>query len=249
MAEKTVNAGEFLFREGDVADVAYIVLSGKIALSESNDGHETDAGTVEAGRAFGELALFDAQTLRQHTAHALEDTVVSTVSPEEFNASLSQCPKQLQPFLVLAFEKMKATRTKGKTYVKAVLDTDVKKLVIAPASNNLKEQLKPIEVPIARLPFRIGGFPEGGESSRRDQLHLSISARSNPLRVSRQHCEIVIENNKLVVTDLGSRFCTVVNDTIIGRGHGKYHAPLQKGKNEITLGITDDPYKITVTCE
>jgi hypothetical protein len=112
----------------------------------------------------------------------------------------------------------------------------------------MKGQFKPIEVAVTRLPFRIGGYPEGGEASRRDQVHLSIAAHDNPLRVSRQHCEITVENKALVVSDLGSRLCTKVNGMTIGRGRGAYMAPLKKGENEIILGASDSPYRVTVTC-
>jgi hypothetical protein len=53
----------------------------------------------------------------------------------------------------------------------------------------------------------------------------------------------------VVVTDLGSRFCTTVNGTVIGRGRGNYSMPLKKGANEVTLGAATGPYRLTVTCK
>jgi hypothetical protein len=36
---------------------------------------------------------------------------------------------------------------------------------------------------------------------------------------------------------------------MIGRGRGKYQAPLQKGKNEVVLGNALSPYRFALLCE
>jgi len=249
MAEKKLEAGEFFYHEGDTADAAYTVISGQVELLETSDGREVQTGLILPGQAFGELAVFSPSILRSHAARAMEATTAESITTEEFQSQVAQCPASLQPFLKRAFERMKSTRVKVKASIgSAVLESDISKITVAPASEKLKSAFKPIEVPITRLPFRIGGYPEGGMVSRRDQLHLSIAAQDNPLRVSRQHCEIAIENKSLVVTDLGSRFCTKVNNSTIGRGRGSFIAPLNKGVNEIILGAIDGPYRLTVTC-
>jgi hypothetical protein len=170
------------------------------------------------------------------------------MSVEEFKMMLNQCPRPLMPYLMQAFERMKGTKIKEKPTAVAVL-SDVSKIIISPVTETMKEQFRPIDVPLNRLPFRIGGYPEGGEINRRDQLHLYIAAQANPLRVSRQHCEIAVENKSLVVVDLGSRFNTTINGLTIGRGHGIYSNPLKKGINEIIMGAKDGPYKFNVKCE
>jgi hypothetical protein len=249
MGEKKLEAGEFVYREGDTSDAIYIVVSGQIEILEASDGRDIQIGTVAAGKAFGELAVFDASALRPHSARVLEASVLTSMTSEEFQSQFAQCPKSIQPIIQLAFDKMKAIKVKSKlSMAEAVLENDITKVTITPASDALKSQFKPIEVPIIRLPFRIGGYPESGQANRRDQVHLSLASQDNPLKISRQHCEIAIDNKALVINDLGSRFCTKVNDTIIGRGRGTYIAPLKKGANEITLGAADSPYKVTVTC-
>ena len=248
MSEKKLNAGEYVYQEGDTADAVYVVISGKVEILELNDGIDMQAAVIGAGNAFGELAIFDAQAMRPHSARALEACVLTTLTPDEFNANFAKCPEAIQPILRLVFDRMKAVKTRAKTHhTAAVLETDISKITVAPASDKLKSVMKPVEVPLIRLPFRIGGYPEGGETSRRDQLHMAIASQDNPLRVSRQHCEITIENKGLVIVDLGSRFCTWVNGAMIGRGRGTYMAPLKKGTNEITLGAVDGPYKLIVT--
>lgn len=250
MGEKKVEAGEYLYREGDAADGAYTVVSGKVELLDITSSGEVRAGVADPGQIFGEVAVFDTQSVRPQSARAIEASVLTHLSAEEFQAQFAQCPAPIQPFLQIAFEKMKAVKVKSKqSFADAVNESDITTITIAPASEALKAAIKPIEIPVARLPFRIGGYPEGGEISRKDQVHLSIASQDAPLRVSRQHCEIVVENNTVVVVDLGSRFNTRVNGTIIGRGRGTYTAPLKKGANDVILGAADGPYKFTVTCK
>ena len=248
MEEKQFNAGEVIFSEGDVPDFAYIILSGKIELISYHQGNEVQTLVLEAGKVVGELAVFDSNSLRPYTARALDSANLAGISPEEFSYLITQCPDVIKPFINFAFSRIKATKTSSKAPTVAVNEIDVAKIVIAPASEKMKAQFKPIEISGSSLPFKIGGYPEGGEKNRRDQLHLYILAQANPLRVSRQQCEIATENKGLYINDLGSRFCTTVNGVTIGRGHGTYSAPLKKGDNEVILGTKEGDYKLIVSC-
>lgn len=68
-----LRAGSRLYREGDTADCAFVIVSGRIALSRERDGVRQDVGTVERGACLGELALI-AEGLR------LTDAVVEVQS-------------------------------------------------------------------------------------------------------------------------------------------------------------------------
>lgn len=250
MEDKQVKGGSIIFREGEPADAAYILRSGRVELLELSRGRETQIAVIEPGQPFGEMGIFDPLSLRKITARALEDITAQRISPEEFNTMLAQCPENIQPFLRICIDKTKAPKVKNTEATKnAVLENGVSVLTIEPANDMMKSQFNTMEIPITRLPFRIGGYPDTEESNRRsDQLHLGIACQANPLKVSRQHCEIIIEGNELMVLDLASRFCTIVNGIILGRGHGIYSKSLQKGKNEIILGAADSPYRLNVIC-
>lgn len=249
MAEKKLNAGEIVFSEGDVADFAYIVNAGAVELVYMNNGSEARLGDVEPGKIFGELALFMSTELRPYTARALTETSVLAVRPEEFEQGLSKCPKDILPFLLAAFEKAAPSKSRTKITAAPLPRSDIAKIAIAPATDTLKSQMKSLEIPTTSLPFRIGGYPENGKKNPRDQLHLALASATDPMVISRQHCELALdEKDNLVVNDLGSRFCTMVNGTIIGRGRGIYAAPLKKGANEVCLG-DESKYRLSVTCK
>lgn len=249
MSTKPIEKDTIVFQEGDAADTAYFVVSGKIELSEIGQGQAAVLRTVGENEVFGELAVYENSALRPYTAKALEGCEITPITAEEYKAAVEKLSAPLQALLSLAGEKMKQGRSKASKKQNKVITTNIKKISVKPAGGKLEGQVKPMDIPLARLPFRIGGYPEGGEVNRRDTVHLSISSQANPLRVSRQHCEIAIDGDSLAIVDLGSRFCTTVNGTIIGRGRGAYKAPLAMGENEVILGAADSGYKLTVTCE
>ncbi|MBT3764239.1 MAG: cyclic nucleotide-binding domain-containing protein [Rhodospirillaceae bacterium] len=83
-----IGIGERLFREGEPGDRAYIVQSGtlKVTKTDNNDIQKTIA-TVKAGAIIGEMALIDDQP-RGATAIALEDTMLTVISAKAFKTRL-----------------------------------------------------------------------------------------------------------------------------------------------------------------
>ena len=72
--------GDVLFREGDVADSLYLVISGRIAIAIANpiDHRETVVALMDAGDLFGEMSMLD-EGSRSAQARALEPSVVFVV--------------------------------------------------------------------------------------------------------------------------------------------------------------------------
>ncbi len=249
MTQKTVEKDAVIFQEGDTPDTAYCLIAGKVQLYQTDRGQTSTIRTVNENEVFGELAIFDALALRPYSARALEACTIVAITPEEFKAVIDKAPQSMQALFTMMGERMKLGKVKSKPKAEMAINTSIKSIRIAPHGDRIKDIFKPVSVPLANLPYRIGGYPEGGEANKRDMVHLSIAAQPSPLRVSRQHCEIAIEDGALVIVDLGSRFGTKVNDTIIGRGYGLYIAPLAIGHNTVTLGNAEDNYTLVVTCE
>ena len=249
MSEKKAEKDSLIFQEGDVADIAYFVVSGKVQLFQSERNQQVTLRVASENEVFGELALFDSTALRPYSAKAAETCTLLPITPEELKAITEKTSKPLQALFSLITDKMKLGKTKTLPKKDLALDSSITKLTITPNGEKMKSQFKELQIPISNLPYRIGGYPEGGEANKRDTVHLSIASQNSPLRVSRQHCEIAIEEGTLVIVDLGSRLGTTVNGTAIGRGRGHYISPLIKGENTITLGNAEGNYTLTITCE
>jgi len=78
----------WVFREGDAADGAYVVLDGSVRIFKSRNGHDTTLATLKQGDIFGEMALLDGKP-RSASARAGEGGLtVRYIPPDEFRSML-----------------------------------------------------------------------------------------------------------------------------------------------------------------
>jgi CRP/FNR family cyclic AMP-dependent transcriptional regulator len=75
--------GEVIFRQGQLGDRMYVVLSGAVSIYREDRGAETLLANVGFGEMFGELALFDFHP-RSASARAIGDTELRVITQEEF---------------------------------------------------------------------------------------------------------------------------------------------------------------------
>ncbi len=86
---KIVAKDTVIFREGDTANCAYIILKGSVHIAKKNKNSVALLTTLEANQMFGELALLETKP-RSATAIAAEMTELLLVTPEQFSAKLGQ---------------------------------------------------------------------------------------------------------------------------------------------------------------
>jgi CRP-like cAMP-binding protein len=74
--------GDAVFRQGDSADVALLVLSGSMAASVAVDGGKKTLGSIAPGEVIGEQALFISMGKRSATVMATELSQCLIISPQ-----------------------------------------------------------------------------------------------------------------------------------------------------------------------
>ena len=90
LSPRRLAAGEYLFHEGDPADAAYIVRSGRIQITkESADNAEL--ATRESGALLGEMAL-QSDDARNAAAQALDESVVLCLSKQAYRSITAHEP-------------------------------------------------------------------------------------------------------------------------------------------------------------
>ena len=95
--DRQLQRGDVIFEEGDTPDELYVVISGRIAITNrSIDGRESMVALMEPGDLFGEMGLFSRQG-RSAGARALEASVVTAVSYEPLNNLYQGDPSLLWP--------------------------------------------------------------------------------------------------------------------------------------------------------
>jgi putative ABC transport system ATP-binding protein len=88
--EVTLEAGQYLFRQGDPSDVVYLIESGQIEiLRDREDGSEEQLAVIGDGSYFGELGPM-LNLPRSASARALSPAVLTGCSVQQFRAHASK---------------------------------------------------------------------------------------------------------------------------------------------------------------
>ena len=82
--DRILPKGEFIFREGESADYAYVLKDGGVEILKTGIDGEVVLATLEkANTLFGEMALIDGAP-RSAGARASSDTTVTEIQQDDF---------------------------------------------------------------------------------------------------------------------------------------------------------------------
>lgn len=108
--------GEFLIREGEVGDQAFLIKSGECEVFRTNqNGEELFQATLKAGQTFGELSIFT-KDLRSASVRARSDVSVQVIDQKSLNDWLDIDP------VIANFVQVLAARFKDMQDKKAISD-------------------------------------------------------------------------------------------------------------------------------
>ncbi|MBY0430302.1 MAG: cyclic nucleotide-binding domain-containing protein, partial [Rhodospirillales bacterium] len=86
---KTYRAGSAVFREGEVANAAYIVECGRVELSTLGPYGPVLLASLESGQMFGEMDIVT-NTPRQSSARAADKSRIKVIPRDDFLDALTQ---------------------------------------------------------------------------------------------------------------------------------------------------------------
>lgn len=89
--ERKLPAGEYLFREGETAEFAYILKEGSVELIKSSIDGDLVLAEIEPGTLFGEMALIDGSP-RSASARAKSDSALTEVRSDSFEQYIKSKP-------------------------------------------------------------------------------------------------------------------------------------------------------------
>src|SRR6185436_1164743 len=84
--------GQVLFREGDLPDSVFCLLSGSVDILRELDGEPILLGTVGAGQFIGEMGVVENRP-RSATARAASEVEVEILTPTEFFDQITRSPQ------------------------------------------------------------------------------------------------------------------------------------------------------------
>ncbi|MGB6367355.1 MAG: cyclic nucleotide-binding and patatin-like phospholipase domain-containing protein, partial [Thermoanaerobaculia bacterium] len=108
-----VEAGENLFRQGDAADAAYIVISGSLRVAvDTPEGGEQIINEVARGETVGEMALLTDDP-RSATIYAIRDSHLARISRQGFQRLIDHRPQTLLNLSRLIIDRLKRRSAVG----------------------------------------------------------------------------------------------------------------------------------------
>jgi diguanylate cyclase len=108
VATKNFKTGEFVFKEGDAGDCAYIIDRGQIQLVLTKDDETLSLGLVGPGDIIGEMAILDGLP-RSASAVVIEDCTVSVVSKTQLVERLDSLDPIVRMLISLLLKRLRSS--------------------------------------------------------------------------------------------------------------------------------------------
>jgi hypothetical protein len=270
MTEQEFTVGYIFFRPGDPGDRAYLLLEGQVELLTEKDKKGTRVALFESGEVFGEMALIEERP-RSFTARAVTAGRATPMTRDEFEYQLTHDPASTRQYLRSLFERLRSLTARfgvegesipeGATTSPIPISEPVPPtpvelptsgttagwvVVIHPLTRKAAETLPDEGLLVTRFPLRIGRVTGAHEAEALDLNDLWL-LDERPYKVSRNHCEIFVDDKGPVVRDRGSHLGCYVNDEWIGGRAVMGYARLQSGDNVLVIGSRMSPYQFRVT--
>ena len=90
---KSVKADDIIFEEGEVGNMAYLIISGEVEIFRTTGNRERVLAPLDRGEIIGEMSLID-NAPRMASARALSDTELSIISRDSLQNRLDRLEKR-----------------------------------------------------------------------------------------------------------------------------------------------------------
>lgn len=105
--QTTYKAGEYIFREGEAGDTAFVLLSGKVQITRRIEDEIKPVGIVNVGGMFGEMALID-DAARMASARAVGTSAEAlVVSRRIFEEKLESADPFLRALITILAKRVR----------------------------------------------------------------------------------------------------------------------------------------------
>jgi predicted acylesterase/phospholipase RssA/CRP-like cAMP-binding protein len=102
----SLRAGDWLFREGDAGDSAYVVISGRLRAVRERSGEERLLNEIGQGETVGEMALLS-DASRSASVYAVRDTQLAKLGVKAFETLTERHPVALRRIAGFVVERLR----------------------------------------------------------------------------------------------------------------------------------------------
>jgi CRP/FNR family cyclic AMP-dependent transcriptional regulator len=250
---KRFEAGDVLFRQGDVSDHVVLIRSGTAEVIREVGANSIRLGTAKEGEFLGEMGVLEGRP-RSATVVATSGLEVELIGRRGFLERVSSDPQLAQRLLVRMSSRLRDVENMlARLHAAAEVEArdrgdqiqDLPVLEITAVTYAAKFYIGTEPISIWSLPFTVGrarGPNEAGSDTKPD---LEVP-EPEPFRLSRRHFSLVAEDHDVLIRDLSSELGTMVNDVPLGRDFGQDSAPLHHGLNRVVAGGAGSPFEFDV---
>ncbi len=114
MEARMVGPGQYVFREGESGDLAFVVKSGQVEIVKQVEGKEIDLGVMKEGAMFGEMALIDNKPRMASARAAGGNAALYVISRKQFEAKLNEANPFIRKLLTILAENVRSASSKIK---------------------------------------------------------------------------------------------------------------------------------------
>ncbi len=243
--------GDVLFRQGDDSDCAMRVSSGELEVIREEGDVFVLLGHVRQGEWLGEMGVIEKRA-RSATVRATADATVEVLTAQEFLDRVSHDPALARELILRLSIRLRSIedRIVSDTTLNSarlsVANPSITSITLTALTDRLRSQIGSAPIEISSLPFVVGRVPAGNEGEPPRKPDLLVEDRS-PFRLSRDHFIVEYRDERLVVSDLGSKLGTVVNGLPIGWDFMRDAVALHRGENHIIAGGQGAPYEFVIS--
>ena len=238
--------GDVLFRQGDDSDHVLRVRSGELEVIRENDRASFTLGHVREDEWLGEMGVIEGLP-RSATVLATADGTVEILSAQEFLDRVSHDPALARELILRLSIRLR--KVQDRIVASADRERDIQSaasISLIARTDRLRSQIGSSPISVSSMPFVVGRVTSDDEGLPVRQPDLLIEDRE-PFRLSRDHFIIEYRDDRLVVSDLGSKLGTVVNGQPIGWDFMRDSAPLHRGENRIIAGGRGSPFEFVIS--
>jgi CRP/FNR family cyclic AMP-dependent transcriptional regulator len=100
--------GDTIVTEGIMSNNAYVIIKGKVRISQKVDKKVVTIGTLKEGEVFGEMGLI-AETVRSANVSAIGDVTVGVISKDLFDTAMGELPDGMKPIILALVGRLRNT--------------------------------------------------------------------------------------------------------------------------------------------
>jgi hypothetical protein len=245
MKTRQVAAGTVIFRTGDPSTEVYVITEGEVSIA-LDDGFEIVL--LRSGDLFGESGVLERRP-RAATATAVTATGLLVTEAATFAHAFGMDNERALSLVKLLCRRLRTTSVRAAHADggggQPMAGTDHAPILLLPDHPRLATEFAMTAIDVAHLPFQVGNRFGAEDLPLATNRSCNIPARGDA-ELAAPHFEITRRGGLVGVHDLGSRWGTIVNGTVISRTSSASFVPLHPGGNRVTAGRAASPFRFRV---